>query len=476
MVEDPSNRHPDRDIVDFVHELVVAMANTHMYWSDHPSVAAPVSELIKLLPEIVQRIGKTSLVLGAVKNHLIVDERALLGASLSAPRLIKAILERSSGGIVFEASASEEEFRNFLTVISRNLKKEFKSFVSDGSSQLKSGENTETINRELDGLGCRNIRLLPPYYDEQRVADIGRGGVASSLTLSTQLYQGLVDHMQGTSAVIGDGGRIEFERIQTIMEKVLGVMANDPGQMLQLAGYESYDAYTFGHSLRVCLLAVDLAASLTSNKDLLNRIGVAALLHDVGKTRLPHDVLHCKGDLSADQRREMEKHPRYGAEILLDHDNCDPMAYGVAFGHHRGVSLEGYPRMLQQVELSMATRIVEICDVYEALTAVRPYRPAMSPVQAFRTMLCMDGKFDRALLARFIRVHGVYPNGSEVRVSTGECARVVRQSTDPVGPLIRFETDREGCTLDEEHQSELDLSQPTDQPLRIAELVSNGIV
>ena len=475
MLEHTDNRHADRDIVQFVHELVVAMANTHMYWADHPSVKAPVDELVKLLPEILRRIGKDSLLLGAVKNHLIVDERALLGASLSAPRLIKAILDRSSGGVRFDEGSTEEEFMDFLTVISRNLKIEFKSFVTDNSRQLKLGENTETVNQELEGLNCRSIRLLPPYDDRYRVANIGGSEELSSIEVSTQLYQGLVDTLQGSSAVLSDGGRLAFDRIQTIMERVLTVMAVDPGQMLQLAVYESYDAYTFGHSVRVSLLAVDLAASLTSNEETLNRIGVAALLHDIGKTRLPYDLLLCKGELNEDQRREMEKHPQYGAEILLDHDECDPMAYSTAFGHHRSVSLKGYPRMLQRVDLSMVTRIVEICDVYEALTAVRPHRPAMSPVRAFRTMLAMEGKFDQALLARFIRVHGVYPNGSEVQLSTGEVARIKRQTSDPTLPLIKFETDREGFILDPEDQPELDLSQPTKQKVRIARLVTSGI-
>src|SRR5262249_17314636 len=143
--------------------------------------------------------------------------------------------------------------------------------------------------------------------------------------------------------------------------------------------------------IRVCLMALNYARAFTNDQEFLLRVGSAALLHDVGKARVPFEVLHCKGRLSAEHRREMERHPELGAEILLDSKGVDPMAVTAAFGHHKTTSYGGYPKTLHQAQLSTVTKIVKVCDVFESLTAVRPYKPAMSPVRAYRIMMSMQG-------------------------------------------------------------------------------------
>jgi HD-GYP domain-containing protein (c-di-GMP phosphodiesterase class II) len=219
---------------------------------------------------------------------------------------------------------------------------------------------------------------------------------------------------------------------------------DDPKAMLSLARYEQYDAFTFGHSIRVCFLALDFARTMTQDEALLQRIGLAALLHDVGKAWVPFEILHAKGRLSPEERAEMERHTTYGAEILLGAEACDPLAVATAFGHHRMRQGGGYPRTIHEARQSTVLKIVKICDVYEALTAVRPYKPRMSPTRAYRLMLSMEGHFDRALLRHFISTNGFYPTGGRVRLSTGDTARVSRQTADPCRPVVDIEVMRDG--------------------------------
>jgi putative nucleotidyltransferase with HDIG domain len=235
--------------------------------------------------------------------------------------------------------------------------------------------------------------------------------------------------------------------------------------------YERYDAYTLGHSVRVCALALDFASKLTADQRLLVRVGAAALLHDIGKMRIDPDVLHHRARLSPEQRREMERHTELGAAILLSQPGVDDLAVTVSHGHHRNLDGGGYPAAAPSSRQSIVTRLVKICDVYEALTAVRPYKGAMSPTKAFRIMLDSSGAFDPALLRKFIASTGCYPVGSEVALSDGACARVLRQTADLRRPVVRLELSVEGEPLDERDRVAVDLSQPERRKLGVERLL-----
>lgn len=153
----------------------------------------------------------------------------------------------------------------------------------------------------------------------------------------------------------------------------------------------------------------------------------------------------------------MNKHVTHGGEILLEQADPDPLAVATAFGHHQTLDGSGYPTTLHPVRQGLGTRIIKICDVYEALTAVRPYKARMSPWRAYRVMLSMKGHFDLGLLRRFIEVNGLFPVGSLVRLANGEHARVLGPSGDPLAPRVRIESDGPGGPLacDGRQESEL---------------------
>jgi HD-GYP domain-containing protein (c-di-GMP phosphodiesterase class II) len=223
------------------------------------------------------------------------------------------------------------------------------------------------------------------------------------------------------------------------------------------------------------MLALNFARSLVEDEDLLLRIGLASLLHDIGKARVPFEVLHSTGALTPEERAEMNKHTTHGAEILLGLPKADPLSIATAFGHHRTLGGGGYPSCLHAPGDAIGTQIVKICDVYEALTAVRPYKPKMRPVRAYRVMISMKDHFSPGLLRRFIEVNGVYPAGSLVRLSTGERARVLRQSADLLLPLVHLENDGEPAPQRLDPAQVRDLSAPRggDRP-RVLELIEDA--
>jgi HD-GYP domain-containing protein (c-di-GMP phosphodiesterase class II) len=423
-----------------VEELVAALVNTRIYQSSHPRVQNSIQAVRGHVRELVDLTAEPTVRIGVADDLLIFRRRPMVGASLAASRLIQTVSGWSAGGIEFDAGGSAVEVNTFFTTV---------------LERPRPGEAFVEANRRLEERGCRSARLLPPY------SETGGPRVAStrkSMALPVRCYQSMIDTLQNTTVSICLGGTIEFEPIQEHAEEVLKGLESDDGPLMNLARQDQYDAFTFGHSVRVAVLSLGLARAMTDDRDLIRRVGTAAMLHDVGKALIPFEILHSNAKLSDEERRQMARHPALGAELLLDHRESDPLAIASAFGHHISGPGRGYPRTRHDHQVSVVTEIVRICDVYEALTAARPYKQPMTPTRAYRVMLSMKGQFNRHLLRRFIEVNGIYPNGQMIELDSGEQARVVRQGSGLTVPVVQVLTDPEGNPLEDRDQRVVDLS------------------
>ena len=445
-------------VSEFVDELVVAFTNSRVYAADHPRVGDTIDVLVRSLEILLEPDQAQSLKIGAADGYLFVSERPLLGASLSALRILDPLKKLESGGIVFDRGASAGDFSPLVELL--------------GRPRLQAA-HYEQFNLQLAKNGCRRIRLLPSFASHgdgseeslDSMSDLlgttridQEGDQVRSLDIPVEVYQGVVDHLQESMVRACRGEDMDVDGTQGHVESILKRLEQDAKSLMGISRYEQYDAFTFGHSIRVCLIALNFARALTDDPRHLHRIGMAALLHDVGKAWVPFEVLHSTGALSEDERAEMSKHAAYGGEILLGVQDVDPMAVSAAFGHHQALDNLGYPEAVHYVRLSTGTKIVKICDVYEALTAVRPYKPPMSPARAYRIMMSMNKHFDRGLLRKFISVNGLYPVGSRVRLASGEVARVVRQSEAIDSPVVEIEEDPGGGLVLQGRREEVEVS------------------
>ncbi len=234
---------------------------------------------------------------------------------------------------------------------------------------------------------------------------------------------------QLTSSFMDDvrlGKAINVREIkQTVSECVQSILRN-PDAMMWLSKIKDKDSYTSQHSLNVCILAINFGRHLGAPEDELGKLGISALMHDVGKMRIPAEILHKAGPLTAEEQATFEKHPIYGRDILLQQDGLYHGAVDVAYAHHELLDGSGYPRGIKAAGIGDFTRIVAICDQYDALTSDRPASAGKSSRAALRYLYDRRGKqYDERLVHHFIECIGLYPAGSVVELKNGCVGLVV---------------------------------------------------
>jgi putative two-component system response regulator len=179
-------------------------------------------------------------------------------------------------------------------------------------------------------------------------------------------------------------------------------MHAERASVLPLLQLKEFDQYTTTHSMNVAVLAMALAESLELGSAQVRAVGVAGLLHDLGKVRVAKEVLLKPGKLTEEERAEIQRHPVEGARILLAGDQPLDLAAVVAYEHHLMMDGSGYPCRHSPRDTHYGSRMVHLCDVYDALRTKRPYRDAWESEKALRYIEERAGlEFDPALAATF---------------------------------------------------------------------------
>ncbi len=349
---------PKFDASTLVDELVVALSNARIYRPEHPRVTGAADAVVAGLRAWFAAENVERFEIGTSDGFLFHACRPLLGASLSAARLIEPLTSVGSGGLAFLRDVGPEDVLALVALLSpRKLEP----------------RSVPEANAALDQRGAARVRLLPPYRNVGLGSAGATGGEGSGVEAALlqvleaaprAVYQGTVELLQDATIGAARGEELELDAARGIVERIQKRMVEDAASILGLSRYERYDEFTFGHSIRVCLLAVQFGSSLTRDERVLNRLGLAALMHDIGKSRIPFEMLHAKRRLDAAELAAVGRHAELGAEILLDMPDPDMLAVAVAFGHHRSNAGGGYPRTADEAELSLATRLIRICDVY----------------------------------------------------------------------------------------------------------------
>jgi HD-GYP domain-containing protein (c-di-GMP phosphodiesterase class II) len=204
-------------------------------------------------------------------------------------------------------------------------------------------------------------------------------------------------------------------------------------------------------------------------------VGTAAILHDIGKSKVPSEILYKKGSLSDEEFRLIQDHPRLGSELLLAQKNSSPLDIAAAWGHHQRHDGKGYPPRPSLAIRGPAIALLQICDVFEALTAIRPYKQAMEPQHAFSLMINDAGAFHPGLLSAFISFIGIYPPGTNVELSDGRIGMVTGAGEIVDRPKVKITMLQDGTSLKKDVQYHVDLGARESTRIEIKRLLLNYI-
>lgn len=235
------------------------------------------------------------------------------------------------------------------------------------------------------------------------------------------------------------GGAVEVERAAAVVELVTTSVLRNPSALTSLLRIKDKDNYTYLHSLAVCTLLVNFAISLKMDEAQVRKAGIGGLLHDIGKMRVPGEILNKPGPLSAGEFSIMRMHPERGAELLARSRHFDEVAETCARHHHERIDGAGYPDRLRAGDISLTARMTAIVDAYDAITSDRCYHTGLPATAALARMWeYRDTHFDGDLLQAFMRCVGIYPVGALVRLSDERLAVVVQHDpTNLLTPRLR---------------------------------------
>lgn len=258
-------------------------------------------------------------------------------------------------------------------------------------------------------------------------------------------YQKLQTTVVGALDKLRAGGELELPEMQGVVEEMIDSVCRNIDAMAWLVRMKQKDDYTYNHSIASSVFAVVFGRHLGLDKNLLRSVAMGALVVDVGKMKVPTELLSRPGPLTADEKEQVKRHVEWGIEILERTDGVDQHVLEMVANHHERFNGSGYPRALVGSSIPVYGRIAGITDTYDAMTTKRPYAEAISTYDAMRQLIDLsDVEFQSEMVEQFIQAIGIFPAGTLVELNTGEVAVVLHQNRERrLRPKLMMILDRE---------------------------------
>ncbi|MGH7629966.1 MAG: HD-GYP domain-containing protein [Gemmatimonadales bacterium] len=373
---------PPRFLTAFSH----ALAGLSLYGEEHPVYRRAVAGAADRLRELQEAHPRPQFTFLPGEVLFGSDQLHELAGWEWGPRLAEVGVER----LEFAGPVTTDELERFLDHLASRL----------------GWRSTETC--EIWQMGLSNIR-----WGHLRLRAEGGGPMPEALPLATLSFA-LREEREAVGWLhreVGSGVALPLAEAEAVVRSLSLAMHADQAIVLPLLELKEFDQYTTSHSMNVAVLAMALAEYLELGNGAVRSIGLAALLHDLGKIRIPHEILVKPGKLTVAERRVVMRHPVEGARIILDRDDDLDLAAAVAYEHHLMIDGGGYPRLHFPRGAEYASRLVHVCDVYDALRTHRPYRDAWESQPALDYIRTRAGaEFDPAIAEAFVRMMREWDN------------------------------------------------------------------
>ncbi|MGP3778721.1 HD-GYP domain-containing protein [Halanaerobium saccharolyticum] len=332
-------------------------------------------------------------------------------------------------------------------VLTENLKEDMelaKPIYENGNILLNKGvNNLYKYKRKLLELGVKHLYIEDRYSYDIEINDAikdstRRTGKKIVTNTFDRIKNGFID--------------LNTKDLKNVVEDITDELVLNEDVLLNLVSLKSTSDYTYEHSVNVSVVCIALGKMLGYSKSELYKLGMGGMLHDIGKTLIPEEILNKPAKLTDHEFEIIKNHPELGFNYLQQIESISPLSRIVVYSHHERVDGSGYPRGLKGDEIHEFARVAAIADVFDALTSDRVYRDRWPTYKAAEYIMNhTEQLFDYQLVKKFLPQVSFYPNGSEVILSSGHRAVVRTQNVGfPTRPVLRLIEDDEGNELDKE--------------------------
>jgi HD-GYP domain-containing protein (c-di-GMP phosphodiesterase class II) len=300
------------------------------------------------------------------------------------------------------------------------------------------------------------------YHDTVSVAD--------ELVVAKSVHSGSLQRLVDVLNSVRQGATLRVPDLEIVVDGMVDSVLRNGTAMALLVRMQEVDDYTHAHSLATSMWALIFGRHLGLDRQSLRLLGLGGLLLDVGKTKLPQQLLQSTSELTGIAKTHLQSHVRLGVDLLSAADGIDPKVLDMVATHHERFDGSGYPNGLKGNQIPVFGRIAGIVDSYASMSSNTPYSGAMSSYDAMREFKSLaDKTYQAELVEQFIQAIGIFPAGTLVELSTDEIAVVLKEHrTSRLLPEVAIILDANGRKLDDFRIIDL-----ADQPEE--ELATNGI-
>lgn len=227
------------------------------------------------------------------------------------------------------------------------------------------------------------------------------------------------------------GHDLDVATVKAVVKECVEHILENPSAMLWLARIKDSDEYTAEHCLRVGILSIALGRELGLMPLELEQVGICGMLHDVGKLKIPDEILNKPGKLTEEEFTIMRRHSIEGRKLLMSNRETPPAAVDVAYNHHERMDGGGYPRGLKAHQIPFFAKLIAVVDAYDAINSDRVYSKGRSTMESLRILFdAANSQFDEEIVLAFIRMIGIFPPGEIVELTNGEVAIITACSPE----------------------------------------------
>ncbi len=351
------------DLYPVIAQLTAAVKNTTLYSSTHPQVARCLGKAYANLNGLLKTKPNITLVL--IGDHLVADNRPLQSGSAYVTNFTRILRRKSVGRISFVAGVQKTALHELI----RDLASEEAPVRSNHGINL--GKVDRGIKVDDDGGG------VFPGTEVNGSPSAGSGVTEDVLQELLALTAAELDELKEVHICVKKHRKLDVRSVNRMVKGFINEFRHEINPLSLLAKLKSVHEYTFTHVTNVCILTMAQAESLGFSGPHLHSIGVASLLHDVGKMFIPEEILNKPGALTADERKTVETHTVKGARYLMGIEGIEKLAILAAMEHHRKFDGTGYPLIKSGWTPSVTSQMISIADVFDAMRSHRSYQVAI---------------------------------------------------------------------------------------------------